>query len=292
MTGAALLALLASASWGASDFLGGFASRRAPLTIVLAGSQLAGLLFFVPIFLAHGISPPSDSRLYFGLAAGVIAVAELGLIYYALRRGPVIVIAPIAALGAALPVIVGILGGDPVDLAIALGLLCAWAGSAAASWAPEDSSAGHEALVTAALAIAAAVGAGTILILIEASSKADAWWTIGLVRLGGIAVIIVLVAVYAVRGLRARVGSPSRWSLPLAAWGTIAAVGICDVGADTAYANATRGGSLSIVAVLASLYPVTTIALGAALLHERPARIQIAGAALACTGVVLLTAAS
>jgi drug/metabolite transporter (DMT)-like permease len=83
VTGAALLALLASVSWGTSDFLGGFASRKAPLALVLAGSQLAGLLFFAPALLVHGVPTPDDDRLLLGLAA-----AELGLIYFALRRGP------------------------------------------------------------------------------------------------------------------------------------------------------------------------------------------------------------
>ncbi len=291
MTGAALLALLASVSWGTSDFLGGFASRRAPLALVLAGSQLAGLLFFAPAFLVHGVAAPEDERLLLGLAAGVLAVAELGLIYFALRRGPVVVIAPIAALGAALPVAVGILGGDPVDMTIAAGLACALAGSAGASWATDDSSPGREALVTAGLAAAAAAGAGAILLLIDASSKADVWWTIGLVRVGGMAVVLGMAAVYALRGALDRSRrSPWRRLAP-AAWATIAAVGICDVGADTAYASATRGGALSVVAVLSSLYPVMTIALGAVVLRERPGRIQLAGAALACVGVVLLTAA-
>ena len=47
-------------------------------------------------------------------------------------------------------------------------------------------------------------------------------------------------------------------------------------------------GALSIVAVLSSLYPVTTIALGAVVLRERPRRVQLAGAALACLGVAVL----
>ena len=72
----------------------------------------------------------------------------------------------------------------------------------------------------------------------------------------------------------------------------IAAVGISDAGADAAFANATRHGALSIVAVLSSLYPVTTIALGAVVLRQRPRRVQLAGAALACLGVAMLARAA
>ena len=70
----------------------------------------------------------------------------------------------------------------------------------------------------------------------------------------------------------------------------ITAIGLSDVAADTAFANATHGGALSVVSVLASLYPVTTIALGAVALRERPAGIQLGGAALACVGAALLVA--
>lgn len=285
-----LLALIASVSWGASDFLGGFASRGSPLPVVLAGSQLAGLLLFAPILALHGVPMPGDTRLLYGLAAGLIAVAELGLIYAALRRGPVVVMAPIAALGACLPVVVGIAGGDQVDMVIAIGLVSALAGSVGASWAPGDGRPGREALVTAAMAVGAAIGAGTILLLIDASSKADAWWTIAAVRGGAIAVALPLLGAYAfTRPGRAFLAGDRR-RLTLAAAATIAAVGICDVAADTAYANATRSGALSVVAVLASLYPVTTIALGSLVLRERPLPIQLAGAALACLGIVLLSA--
>ena len=75
---------------------------------------------------------------------------------------------------------------------------------------------------------------------------------------------------------------------------TIAVIGISDGAADTAFANAARGGGLSVVSVLvsvlASLYPVTTIALGAVALRERPAPVRLAGAALACAGVAILVA--
>jgi drug/metabolite transporter (DMT)-like permease len=292
MTGGVLLALVASVSWGASDFLGGFASRSSPLPVVLAGSQLAGLLLFAPLLALKGVPMPDDARLLYGLAAGLVAIAELGLIYAALRRGPAVVMAPIAALGACLPVVVGVAGGDKVDLAIAIGLASALAGSAGASWAPSGSRPGREALGTAALAAGAAIGAGTVLLLIDASSKADAWWTIGAIRVGGAAVALPLRGAYAITRPGRTFFAGDRRRLTLAAAATIAAVGICDVAADTAYANATRLGALSVVAVLASLYPVTTIALGSLVLRERPLAIQLAGAALACLGIAVLSASA
>ena len=282
---AILLALAASVAWGTSDFLGGFASRRASLPIVLAGSQLAGFLFFIPILALAGTPFPDDGRLWFGVLAGVIAIAELGLIYEALRRGPVIVIAPVAALGAVIAVVIGVIGGDQLDAVIAVGILCAVAGALGASWAPDDDGHGRISPITIALTGGSALGAGAVLVLLDQASKADPWWAIGAIRVGGALGIAVMLA-----ALLLRTTLRSRPRLPTKTWLVIAAVGIADASADTFYANATTGGALSIVSVLGSLYPVTTIALGAIVLHERPLRIQLAGAALACLGVAILSA--
>jgi drug/metabolite transporter (DMT)-like permease len=296
---AVLLAVTASVAWGTSDFLGGIAARYAQLPLVLAGSQLVGLLAFVPVLLLQGTPMPHDSRLLLGLAAGVIAVGELGLIYFALRRGPAIVMAPIAALSAVVPVLVGIADGDHMDVLIVVGLICALGGAVAASWTRgEDRQPRRQALLGAAVAGGAALGAGTVLALIGVASKADAWWAIAAVRAGGVvtAVGVLAAAVVVTRG-RVPWG-PSRGGLrPWTAAGLsvsrgtalmIAAIGLSDITADTAFANATHAGALSVVSVLASLYPVTTIALGTIALRERPAHIQLGGAALACLGAAVL----
>jgi drug/metabolite transporter (DMT)-like permease len=289
---AVLLALSASVAWGASDFLGGLAARDVWLPLVLAGSQLAGVVAFAPVLLLQGRAMPSDSRLLLGLAAGVLAVATLGLVYVALRRGPAIVMAPIAALGAVLPVLAGIAGGDRIDVLIVAGFVCALGGAVAASWLPgEERPPRRQALVGAAVAGGAALGAGTVFTLIDAASRADAWWAVAAVRAGGAVTAAGVLAVAVLLAARRQPPAmPPRLSRRAAL--TIAAIGCTDVAADTAFANATRGGELSVVSVLASLYPVTTIALGVLALRERPARIQLAGAALACVGVAILAAAT
>ena len=296
---AVLLALSASVAWGASDFLGGLSARDVWLPLVLAGSQLAGVVVFAPVLLLQGRAMPADSRLLLGLAAGALAVATLGLVYVALRRGPAIVMAPIAALGAVLPVVAGIAGGDRIDVLIVAGFVCALGGAVAASWLPgEDRPPRRQALAGAAVAGGAALGAGTVFTLIDAASRADAWWAIAAVRAGGVVTAAGVLACAVLVAARRRGALIAAWRQAPAARPrlsrraalTIAAIGCTDVAADTAFANATRGGDLSVVSVLASLYPVTTIALGVLALRERPARIQLAGAALACVGVAILAA--
>ena len=62
--------------------------------------------------------------------------------------------------------------------------------------------------------------------------------------------------------------------------GTLVVVGLLDNGANLLFALASSTGQLlSVIAVLAALYPVTTVLLARGVLHERLARIQIVGVA-------------
>ena len=62
--------------------------------------------------------------------------------------------------------------------------------------------------------------------------------------------------------------------------------------ANLALALALNEGYVSLVSVVASLYPVVTILLAVAILRERPARSQALGGAVALTGVGLIAAAA
>ena len=60
--------------------------------------------------------------------------------------------------------------------------------------------------------------------------------------------------------------------------------------ANLLFAAGSQRGAVSVVAVLGSLYPVTTVLLAATILHERLGRLQAAGAGVALAGVVLIAA--
>ncbi len=63
----------------------------------------------------------------------------------------------------------------------------------------------------------------------------------------------------------------------VAAVPSLALIGLLDVGANACFALGTDTGLLSVVAVLASLYPVTTVVLARAVLGERLATVQALG---------------
>ena len=73
---------------------------------------------------------------------------------------------------------------------------------------------------------------------------------------------------------------------------TIAFAGALDMIANVFFVIASHsGGPLSVVAVVASLYPAGTVALAAIVLHERLVRVQWAGVAIAFAGVVCMSLA-
>ena len=73
-------------------------------------------------------------------------------------------------------------------------------------------------------------------------------------------------------------------------WPGLIAIGLLDTGGNALFAAASSHGLLSVVSVLASLYPVVTVLLARLVLGERVQRSQDAGVLLVLGGVVLITA--
>jgi drug/metabolite transporter (DMT)-like permease len=67
------------------------------------------------------------------------------------------------------------------------------------------------------------------------------------------------------------------------------AFGLLGTAASVLFLLATRQGLLTVVAVIASLYPASTVAMAAIFLGERLGRLQIVGLAFAAVAVVLIT---
>src|SRR5581483_11975152 len=268
-----LLAIVAALGWGASDYFGGDASRReVPVFVVVALAELLGVVLLVPVLVIRGTPPPDDPRLLLGAVAGLSVTVELSLIYRALGRGEAFITAPTGALGAAAAVTFGLIGGDPLGVALAIGLACALLGGAITAWSSSANGARGraDAWRASATCLAAAAAVGTTLTALHAAGRVDPYWATATEHVST-AVSAGLAAPIAARGTLGNL-LPRRSELPALA--LVAAVG---VGGDLAYASASRGGALSIVSAISSLYPVTTIALGGLLQGHRATRTQFAG---------------
>ena len=274
-----LLALLSSAMWGTADFAGGLLSRRRPAYAVVGASQAIGLVAATVVALAvGGFGEPRD-WLVWAVLAGASGALGLVCFYAALASGTMGVVSPIAALGAIVPVAVGMLSGEsPTRLAI-LGIALALAGAVAASGPELRGDTGARPVLLAAVAGAAFGAALTFLALGAESSPVMTLWGMRATSVAGFA----LAAAYA-----RNVGGLVVNDLP-----ALAFIGLNDVGANLLFALATQqpGGLVSITSVLASLYPVATVLLAWAILHERLLRIQQVGVATALAGVALVSLA-
>lgn len=279
-----LLALLASAMWGTSDFLGGTASRRLPATSVLGGSALVALLGLVPLAAVTGALTIERSYVVPGVLAGLAGLAALTAFYTALARGTMGVVAPIAALGVVVPVGAGLVSGERPSLLQVVGIVVAVVGVVLAS-GPELSGTGRGGATPLLLAALSAVGFGAVFVLIAEGSDGGGVDAVVMVlltmRLTSVLVLTtLLVALARSRGWETGV---RRGDLPL-----LLTIGVFDAGANAAFALASQSDLISVVAVLASLYPVVTVLLARRFHAERLAGVQLVGVVGALAGVVLL----
>ena len=276
---ALLLALGASLSWGAGDFLGGLASRRASVLAVLPLTQGAGLVG-VAVVLAIAQDPvPGLGPAAVAAAAGLAGAVGLAGLYRGMAIGAMGVVAPISALAAVVPFTVGVAGGERPNVLQLVGVVAALIGVVLVSREPGSGS-GTARAAGVGLAFVAAVGFGLYFTLTDvAADDAGAPWTVFVSR--GAATVIAIVAFLIVR-------PPLRLDRPLVR--LVLVVGLFDVVANVLFSVATTKGLVSIVSVLASLYPVTTVVLARVVLHERISAPQRVGAAAALAGAALITA--
>lgn len=287
-----MLALLASGLLGVSDFLGGVLARRIPLLVVLVLSQLVATVAVATRLLAEPFDPAAADALIWGAIGGVATAIAVSALFRGLAIGTMGVVAPITSLSVLVPVVVGIASGDPVSWMLAAGIVVAVAGTVLAS-GPEvrsGAAAGHaKPAQSVLLAVVAALGFGVANLSValgSASSVTTTLITNTLVVLGLYALALIpWLVVRRTRGGELRI-------LPDRArdYAGIAAIGILGFAANLCFALASLDGALSVVAVLASLYPVVTVLLGWRVLGEHLQRIQVAGVVAVFVGVAAIAA--
>jgi drug/metabolite transporter (DMT)-like permease len=276
---AVVLALASAAVYGTADFLGGLASRRSALFGVVATSQLAGLVALLALLPWLG-GPVGPADLAWGAAAGFAGATGLVLLFRALSRGVMSVVAPVTGVtAAAVPVVVGLLEGDRIGTAAAVGIALALVAVVLVS--AEGGLSALRAARPASLgpALAAGIALGLCFVLLDRTSQDAGLTPLLAARLASVALVVVL-AVAGKQSLRA-----SRSGLPL-----VLLSGVGDMTANALFLLATQqDGQLAITGVLASLYPVSTVLLAQLVLRERLAPAQLTGLASAAVAVVLIT---
>ena len=122
----ALLALVSSVAWGAADVAGGLGARRVGSVRVIAVNYPAGAIILT--LFAVFIVPGAIDRdvILLSIVTAIFGTLAMILIYAALAVGPMGIVSPLTAIGgAAIPVIAGVVRGEPLTLLFALGALLA-----------------------------------------------------------------------------------------------------------------------------------------------------------------------
>jgi drug/metabolite transporter (DMT)-like permease len=263
--------LPAAVTYGVADFAGGLAGRRTSVVTVTAGAQFFGLVVLVPVVLLVP-GTLSAAALGIGALAGIAGAAGLLLYFRGLAVGPMGVVAPLSAVvGAGLPLLIGIAGGERLGAPAVAGMVVALVAIVLATAGTRDAVAVRGVL----LGLAAGAGFGLFFVGLDATPEGSGLWPL----LAGRAVSVALLTALA---LATRSGS-MRGST-----GLVLLSGVFDTAANVLFLLATRVGDLGVSAVLVSLYPVVVVLLARMVLKERLSAAQVTSAGLALTASALL----
>jgi drug/metabolite transporter (DMT)-like permease len=283
MSAVVLLSVCAAVTYGLSDFVGGMLTRRTSAWAVATASQAAATVLAV-VFASFFASAPSTDTLAWGALAGVGGGAGNVLIYRGLGSGRMTVVAPVSALAAAaLPVIVGIAGGDRpgiVPLAgVALALPAVWLVAGGGLGVRRDATHDGGRARDFVNGLGAGLGFG-----VQFSALGQIPADAGLIPLVLCQIVSVTTIVVAAAVLRAPWMPRDRYSRLGVVAGILAGI------ATIAFQFATQSGMLTIAGVLTSLYPTVTVVLAAVWLRETIRRAQGLGLGFAATAIVLIAA--
>ncbi len=274
-----VLALLSSLLLGSADFVGGLSARRARAAVVVVWSNGVGLLTAVLLVLTIFPGRPGPADLVWGCLAGVSGSLGAVLLYRALARGVMALVAPVSAAAAAtIPVAVGLGTGEqltgPATVGVGAALLSVVLISRTPGRQRPTSGRTTQGLLCAALS---GVSFGVFLVLLAQTSTGSSLWPLVGARCSSIAVLLGV--------LLLRRGS-LRMPAPAARLALLS--GILDMASSVFYLIAVRGGELAVIGLLASLSPLGTVVLARILLKEPIRTVQGIGAALAMGSVMLL----
>jgi uncharacterized membrane protein len=313
------MGLFAAVFWGGGDFSGGMGAQhaggslRAALRVILV-SHATSLCILVTLALLRGDSFPHGAPLVWGVAAGVTGGLSLACFYIALARGAMGASAAVSGLlAAAVPAAFAIASdGSPGLLRLAgfaIAGIAIWMVAAAPTGVLEDPAASTSSS-TMALAIVAGAGFGLYFIALKMAGAAGVVWPMATARVGSITTCTLLLSALIFSGIGNKENRPDRenvpgssaakpvaketptsliFGLPRAAILWSLSTALLDTCGNLFYISATRAGRLDVAAVLASLYPTTTILLAGIVLKERLSKRQAFGMAIAAAAVVMIT---
>ena len=273
---AILLSLVSALAYGVSDFLGGIFAKRASAWQIAVVGQTSSGVFSLAAALVIGGSPTARD-LTFGALAGLGGGFGAAFLYRGLSTARMSVVAPLSGVGTALiPVAVGLATGDRPSAMALTGVVFAFPAIALISRVSDDSAAHRSGVVDGILA---GVGFGLLFAFLGQVGDDGGLYPLALSQATSIISVVVTALV-----LRQSWVPRERAAWNAALMGPLGAL------AQGAFLYAIQHGLLSVVSVISSLYPASTVLLAAVILRERIQRWQGVGLVLAAAAVALVAA--
>src|SRR5271163_497208 len=272
---AAAYGLAAVFAWGTSDFLGGYATRRANAFLFTVVVNLGGLLMVSTLAFARHAPFPSARSATWVLAGGLSGGAALAIFYRALSSGRMGLTAPVAAvLGAAIPAVFSMFTeGLPGKLPL-LGFVLAALGL----WLITRSEDGSKP-EGIGLAVLAGIGFASFYLCVRQAGNASPLWIASLTRTGGL--IITGLIVLFLGKFRDITPAGVRWGV---------VTGCIDSMGTILFVHASQTGRLDEAVVISSLYPAVTVLLARLFLKEHFTRWRFLGLLAALAAVPMIAA--
>lgn len=281
---AALFGLATALCFGTGDFAAQRLVARAGWRRSLLIVHLAALPLVLALALALDGAPRLDldggARL---LALGLLNILGLVALYRAFAVGVLSVVAPIASSFAAVTVALAALAGRAPTAPTLLGLAAIVVGVAAVSagHGGHGGDARRPGGAGVAWACLSSLSLGAVFFGLEdaAAALGPRWPIVALRAIGA----LVLLALSLRPAAPATAGVAPVWHLVLLS-------ALLDTGGMVVYAEGARRGEIAVLAVIASLFSVVTVALAQARLRERLGRVQWIGVALLLLGTAWVVA--
>jgi drug/metabolite transporter (DMT)-like permease len=262
-------------AWGTSDFLGGYATRRANAFLFTVVVNVGGLLVVGTLASATHAPFPSARSAAWVLAGGISGGAALAIFYRALSSGRMGLTAPVAAvLGAAIPAVFSMFTEGVPGRVPLLGFVLAAIGL----WLITRTEAGGKP-EGIGMAVLAGIGFASFYLCVRQAGDASAFWIAALTRTGGL-IVTGLVVLF--------LGKFS--DITPAGLGLGVVTGCIDSLGTILFVRASQAGRLDEAVVISSLYPAVTVILARLFLKEHFTGWRFVGLLAALAAVPMIAA--
>ena len=255
---------LTSLLYGIGDFLGGEGAKRAPAAAIVLWAGVVSFPLVSAIALINGGSA-SGTDLALGAAAGTAGALGLVFLFAGLGKGHAAAVAPAAgAFAGMLPVVVAVVTGERPSTLAWLGVGLAIPAIVLSSWVADP---GDLPWGGVGFGVIAGVGFGGYAIIIDRTSATSELLPLISARAATMVVVLVvaLLGMWKVTGF----GQMPR--------GIVLGNGFLDVAGNITLLAGLRVGSLALVAVSSSLYPVVTVVMARVVNREHLRGRQVVG---------------